>query len=132
MAPRERACGKTKLLIQLTLSSFVPCVSRRDQWKWLGDSSGKFSTSSAVKVMRSTEITVELWNVVWFKYHVPRYAFVLWLLCKKRLMTRDRLKAWGVQTDSLCVCCMEEESMEHLFFECRCSARVWLRINGYV
>ncbi|KAE8727556.1 hypothetical protein F3Y22_tig00005459pilonHSYRG00268 [Hibiscus syriacus] len=43
-----------------------------------------------------------------------------------RLATKDRLLRFGFEVDGLCVLCREEdESRNHLFFECAFSVRLW-------
>ncbi|GAA0155658.1 hypothetical protein LIER_13342 [Lithospermum erythrorhizon] len=65
-----------------------------------------------------------LWHkLVWFKGNVPKFGFTAWLLCKRRLPTRDRLQAWGIVDDNSCVLCGEQEDIHHLFFSCQFSSR---------
>lgn len=57
---------------------------------------------------------------------MPSFDFVLWLLCHRRLNTRDRLKEWGTNTDERCMLCEScNESMDPLFFLCSVSKEVW-------
>ncbi|KAL3514106.1 hypothetical protein ACH5RR_026823 [Cinchona calisaya] len=80
--------------------------------------------------VREAGTTVEWWKIVWYKRHVPRATFVMWLLCKRRLMTKDRMKAWGIQVNTMCVLCrQQEESMEHHFLECSITSRIWQKIQ---
>lgn len=57
---------------------------------------------------------------------VPRYAFILWLVYKRRLSTKDRLQRWGIQLGNLkCELCGNAyETTDHLLFECEISAKV--------
>ncbi|GAA0169513.1 hypothetical protein LIER_43851 [Lithospermum erythrorhizon] len=56
---------------------------------------------------------------------IPRYSFVSWVLFNGKMCTKDRLNKWGIQVDPTCVFCEEEESKDHLFFECEFAASVW-------
>ncbi|KAL3500392.1 hypothetical protein ACH5RR_039485 [Cinchona calisaya] len=115
---RKRTCVETKRLIQATPLSFVPCANGKDQWHQKGSTLGQFTVSSAVQAVRGASTTVEWLKIVWHKRHVLRVAFVMWLLCKRRFMTKERMKAWEIQVDIICILCrQQEESMEHLFFE---------------
>ena len=75
-----------------------------------------------------------IYQTVWFKGHVPKYAFILWMAYKKKMLTRQKLKRWGYVQDDTCVLCNGEvEDMNHLFFNCGFSKAVWteaLRRNG--
>ncbi|XP_058759276.1 uncharacterized protein LOC131632553 [Vicia villosa] len=58
----------------------------------------------------------------------PRATFILWLACRNRLPTKDRICKFGVQNDEKCIYCGEKESCQHLFFECRVTRLVWLQV----
>ncbi|XP_074315333.1 uncharacterized protein LOC141651524 [Silene latifolia] len=50
---------------------------------------------------------------------IPRQQFMCWLLAHKRLLTQDKLLRMGVIQSNICFLCgLQEESMDHLFFEC--------------
>jgi hypothetical protein len=55
-----------------------------------------FSTSAAWNTIRDRRHVVEWANVVWFPQCVPRHAFLMWLICRDRLLTRDKILAWGI------------------------------------
>lgn len=43
-----------------------------------------------------------------------------------RLSTLDRLIAWGIQVSPICYLCkVENESIQHLFFECPYVSKIW-------
>lgn len=44
-------------------------------------------------------------RVVWFKGHVPRWAFIEWLECHGSLSTMDRLLRWGIVANDCCILC---------------------------
>ncbi|KAL5146890.1 putative ribonuclease H protein [Glycine soja] len=62
----------------------------------------------------------------------PRANFILWLACHGRLSTKDRLCKYGMIDDKSCCFCSEEESMNHLFFVCDNSKRVWMEVLQWV
>ncbi|XP_013624706.1 uncharacterized protein LOC106359192 [Brassica napus] len=64
--------------------------------------------------------------VVWFREHIPRNAFITWLVLLRRLPTRDRLRRWGLNVPASCVLCSTGvETHHHLFFECEFSSTLW-------
>ncbi|XP_074310286.1 uncharacterized protein LOC141646187 [Silene latifolia] len=50
---------------------------------------------------------------------IPRHHFMCWLLAQRRLLTQDRLLRMRIiQSNSCFLCGMQEENLNHLFFEC--------------
>ncbi|CAA7021847.1 unnamed protein product [Microthlaspi erraticum] len=42
------------------------------------------------------------------------------------MLTRDRLRGWGIQVSPLCLLCnVLHESRQHLFFDCAYSKEIW-------
>ena len=71
-------------------------------------------------------------QLVWLKYSIPIYSFVLWIwmLCLNRLNTKDRLVRWRVISNLRCpLCTGAYESGEHLFSQCNYVAYVRSRIQ---
>ncbi|KAJ8423194.1 hypothetical protein Cgig2_023385 [Carnegiea gigantea] len=64
-------------------------------------------------------------RLTWGRLNIPRHAFTSWLLMKQRLPVRSRLaKYTGIP--ALCQTCqMEDESHEHLFYNCIGIIDVW-------
>lgn len=55
--------------------------------------------------------------------------FIAWLLMHDRLATCDYLRKIGVQVDPVCcLCSLEPETVEHLFFKCVVAAAVWKEV----
>ncbi|GAA0164614.1 hypothetical protein LIER_20207 [Lithospermum erythrorhizon] len=71
----------------------------------------------------------ERWaKVVWFWHNVPRHSFILWLLVLERLETRDRVAKWKNGCELKCLFCDENESRNHVFFQCNFSGNMWRHI----
>jgi hypothetical protein len=47
---------------------------------------------------------------------IPRHSFLLWLVFRDALVTKAKMCNWGFG---------KQESIEHLFFHCSFSRRVW-------
>ncbi|KAK6788794.1 hypothetical protein RDI58_012592 [Solanum bulbocastanum] len=59
----------------------------------------------------------------------PKAIFILWLQIQNRLPTTDRLLKWRMPVDSKCVMCkQEDETRDHLFFECALANSLWRRL----
>jgi len=68
--------------------------------------------------VRQEDPQFQLSKVVWFPSHSPKMA-----IC---LLTRDFLQSIGVFDTISCVLCgTGQESIQHLFFTCPCSAYLW-------
>lgn len=58
-------------------------------------------------------------SFVWHNFNPPRYAFYAWLIIKERLLTKDRMISFHMNTDAKCLLCqLFDESHEHLFCYC--------------
>ncbi|CAK8534005.1 unnamed protein product [Lathyrus sativus] len=55
----------------------------------------------------------------------PRALFTLWMTCHRRLATKERLKKFGITTDDKCNFCNNEETIDHLFFQCPLFQSCW-------
>lgn len=97
-----------------------------DSVSWTLTANKSYSEQSARSNLRSSGPMVDWYKVVWFKYHVPRWSFIHWMIILGRLSTRDRLCQRGVASDPSCpVCCSGLKSHEHLFFDFPFSTWIW-------
>ena len=98
----------------------IPNASIPDKMTWLPSSNGIFTVAATWEYIRAHKERVEWCPLIWFNKHIPRYSFVVWMAIKERLHTEDRLLQFGIVDDSCCVLCQqEEESHDHLFFNCK-------------
>lgn len=57
---------------------------------------------------------------------MPKQSVIMWMACKRKLLTRDRLKNWGCINNDSCVLCNNGvESIDNLFFQCEYTSRIW-------
>lgn len=74
---------------------------------------------------------VDCSNLVWSSYHVPKTSFISWLVCCERLQTKEVLSRFIQDIDCRCTLCNDaDETIAHLFFECRFSTPVVHTIMG--
>ncbi|KAL5127229.1 hypothetical protein HKD37_14G039687 [Glycine soja] len=63
----------------------------------------------------------------------PRAIVNLWLTCHGRMVTKDRLKRFGMIKENQCSLCKEsEESIAHLFFYCKITKFIWEQILKWI
>ena len=61
---------------------FMPSPDMHDQTVWTLNTSGIFTTKSAMNSLRSQGPAVYWYKLAWCKNHVPRFALILWLANK--------------------------------------------------
>lgn len=65
-------------------------------------------------------------NIVWSSKSFPRRRFILWLVVRGRIKTKDFLLHRGVLVDMMCVLCAnDDDTCEHLFFKCDYAKQMW-------
>lgn len=70
-----------------------------------------------------------IWKKLFFcNYARPRAIFTFWMACLGRLPTKDRLQIFGIITYGKCCFCDEPESIDHLFYDCRITTAIWVRV----
>ncbi|KAH1256923.1 putative ribonuclease H protein [Glycine max] len=63
----------------------------------------------------------------------PQAIVNLWLTCQGRMATKDRLKRFGMIKENQCSLCKEsEESIGHLFFDCKITKSIWEQILKWI
>ena len=106
-----------------------PHYGRKDQvcWRATDNSLIPFSVKDCVHSLSGNLAEVRWWKEVWFKTHIPKHAFCMWLACHRRLPTQDRIFASKHEPpDSRCALChVCMDSHDHLFFQCTYSIQVW-------
>jgi len=115
---------------RLSSIPFLPKPWSADHCLWKGHPSGNFSIKSAWELLRNRRPEYNIHQLLWFKGHIPRQSFILWLASLGRLRTMDRLQSTGIIRNATCIFCgLHTESHEHLFFECQFSSTVWQTVN---
>ncbi|CAI9779494.1 unnamed protein product [Fraxinus pennsylvanica] len=109
-----------------TLDTFRPDSTREDVLRWVDDVHGVFSVRNAWESIRLRFPSVTWYHIVWFPKYIPRHAFILWLAIQGGLYTQTKLFCFGLVQYIRCVLCgCSEEDLDHLFFACPFSERVW-------
>lgn len=78
--------------IELRLRCAQVTIHDRDHIIWDGAGSKKLSISDIWHTIRPTSNSQPWERVVWHTFSVPKYSFLLWLVIKQRLLTRDRMQ----------------------------------------
>lgn len=66
------------------------------------------------------------WKRIFFQNSArPRACFILWLAFLGRLPTKDRLVKMGLINDLSCCFCQQVETLQHMFFDCEFTMKIW-------
>ena len=67
-----------------------------------------------------------IWVNIWDSDNIPKINAFFWILGHGKTLTADNLRKRGLEGLLRCILCKEfEESLEHLFLECKFSREVW-------
>ncbi|CAA7033781.1 unnamed protein product [Microthlaspi erraticum] len=125
--------ARTDKQVQLhSFMSTIHCSSATDQaiWGFEGKVFKDFSSKEIWNLIRPKK--PEQWwsQLVWNKAGIPKHQTTSWLFVLNRNPTLDRVVSWGYDTEASCLLCgSEQETRDHLFFECPFSTDVWRKIN---
>lgn len=78
-----------------------------------------FSTAKTWISLNPPPPSVNWHKAVWFPQKIPKHSFIVWLVLKDRMLTRNRLRSWGLLGGHAA------ETTKNLFFECNFSTAVW-------
>ncbi|XP_022024390.1 uncharacterized protein LOC110924702 [Helianthus annuus] len=122
------------VLIQLDGISLQPNKSDKVLWRQ-GNQKHVFSSSRVWDSVRYHAVEVEWCRLVWFGQCIPRHAFLLWLIMRRKLLTQDKILSWDLsrRKNMNMMCCLlcyaNHDSHTHLFFECKYSSQVWMLVR---
>jgi hypothetical protein len=118
---------------RLSSIPFHPKPWSADHCLWKGHPSGNFNIKSAWESLCDRRPENNIHQLLWFKGHIPRQSFILWLASLGQLRTIDRLHSIGIIRNATCIFCgLHTETHKHLFFECQFSYIVWQTVNDKV
>ncbi|XP_022042294.1 uncharacterized protein LOC110944959 [Helianthus annuus] len=124
-------------LNQLDQLILVPNKPDKLMWRH-GDNLFDFSSSRAWDSVRYQAGEVDWSRIVWFPQCIPRHAFLMWLIMRRKLLTQDKILSWDFsrRKNMNMMCCLlcyaNHDSHNHLFFECKYSTEVWHKVRQKV
>ncbi|XP_074277980.1 uncharacterized protein LOC141601585 [Silene latifolia] len=90
------------------------------------DGNGVYTIKAGYQWLQGSIIKVAWHPLVWNSFNMPKHSFITWLCVKQRLLTKDRLQAFGISNDGLCEMCKDcAETHLHLFYQCPFSSSCW-------
>ncbi|KAL9680175.1 hypothetical protein QQ045_018053 [Rhodiola kirilowii] len=96
------------------------CVTLEEgRLKWIGEGAG-FNVNDTYLTLKSREEEVDWHSLVWNRFNTPSASFYANLTAHDKLLTRARLRSFGMVFPLECALCSEaDETRDHLFFCCR-------------
>lgn len=112
------------------MPSYVPSVANDDEAQWMLTTNVIFTVRSVWQRLRDVYPAVPWHGLEWHRDYIPYCSFIMWVVCKNKMRTRDKLLQWGKVDCSVCVLCGHEvETCDHLFFQCTFSKAVWGQVH---
>ena len=114
--------------MQMNASSFQPTASSSDVWHYTW---GKtiFKATDYYRFFFKEVQSHQVFGWLWKSKCMMKLNVFAWLLINDRLNTRNMLKRrhYNIGENHACILCGQqtEETLEHLFFECNFSVRIW-------
>ncbi|XP_047326695.1 uncharacterized protein LOC124930389 [Impatiens glandulifera] len=87
---------------------------------------GKMLSIKVWNIIQEKEQIVYWANLVWSSKVIPRHQFIIWLVFRERLNTRDHVKKYMEIPDLRCLLCeWNEETYDHLFENHSFASKLW-------
>lgn len=122
-----------ELFFLVNVVEHVALSERKDEWKWLGEKSGKFSVRSIRSLFYSGADFSNIYVYKWCKWIPAKCNIFMWQAEMSRIPSADSLiRRKMVGIDGLCSLCGEDqESVDHIFTSCRVAMVVWNHICNW-
>jgi hypothetical protein len=114
------------------LASTISFSEDEDNMIWQFTSNGIYSSQFLCKIINFRGILPVFVPAVWNLNIPPRVQFILWLLCKNIVLTRDNLGKSNKLEVGTCLFCEEKESCQHMFFDYVVAVRMWKEISNVI
>ncbi|KAL0449157.1 UNVERIFIED_CONTAM: hypothetical protein Slati_1472100 [Sesamum latifolium] len=121
--------GKLRLVLppnivsQITRIPFDEHVCDRAWWKL--DTKGAFSIKSAWQELRAQALQRQSLADLWNNCLRPTISIFMWRLLPNLLPVDERMQDKGIILASKCLCCNENETLQHLFLKSNTTVVVW-------
>lgn len=113
----------------MQLVSTITYSGEQDEMVWNFNSNGVFSSQSLYRIINFRGVQPVHTPAIWGLKITPRVHFFLWLLTQNKVLTKDNVSKRKQVEDRRCLFCCEEESAQHLFFECVVAKQMWICIS---
>ena len=100
-----------------------------DEFRWNLQTNGLFPVDSMYRALVHSDIPVDDNKKIW-KMKIPlKSIFFAWYLRKGFILIKDNLVKRNWQGSTNYIFYLQEESIKHLFFQCRVARSIWSAIQ---
>ena len=111
--------------IDLRLKVFQTPIHDADDLQWNDLNFRDVNVTSIWQSLRPPETPPPWIEAVWHPLGIPKCAFIFWLALKDRLLTKERMASFDMETDlRCCLCANAIENVSHLFGSCIYSSEI--------
>ncbi|CAK8576871.1 unnamed protein product [Lathyrus sativus] len=104
---------------------YVNCL-KEDWLAWSRSDSGDITVKDAYSYCKHSGNACVWGNSIWHSNIPPSHSILFWRVINNRVPTDDVLRHCGMAGPSICNLCLHtEENINHLFFQCDYSRRIW-------
>ena len=122
--------GKIRQFSEPTKLARLVILGQEDKPVWIASKSGHYSCAETWNQIIGKNLEVSWWKVVWFPNHIPKHAFMGWLVIQNR--PKDRLLQWGLNINQqYALYRSSREDRDHLIFQCLFTKRIWKIISNW-
>ena len=94
-------------------------ILARDSISWLDFSTLQTNIATIWNSIRDSSTPPAWIHAVWHSFSIPKCAFTFWLALKGRLLTKDRMQRFHMDTNLSCILCNRAiETHDHIFGSC--------------
>ncbi|GKV32308.1 hypothetical protein SLEP1_g40922 [Rubroshorea leprosula] len=117
--------------IQMHLFDMFPKEGEKDMVIWRPSNFGNFKVGQTWNWLKRKK-TRKVWHrLIWFSQAIPKHSFISWLAILNRLSTKAQQRKWTPSIVDTCVLCNNEpETIEHLFFKCSYTQKIWKTLSA--
>ncbi|MCI11766.1 ribonuclease H protein, partial [Trifolium medium] len=118
-------------LVDEILIITLPLTSTADCFVWKHSKNGILTSREAYEHLNSSGPALTWASTIWQNFIPPSHSFVAWRLMLRKMPTDENLCARGCVIVSMCpLCKRDNDSSEHLFFQCSFAMAIWNWVNS--
>ena len=105
--------------------STIQLSSGADVFRWSLQKNGQFTVDSMYRALLQPEVSVENNKKIW-RLKIPlKTKIFAWYLRRGVILTKDNLIRRNWHGSSQCIFCRHDETIKHLFFQCKFARSIW-------
>jgi hypothetical protein len=122
--PGQRLVAWNALLQRL---ANIQLQDGHDEFRWNLHENGKFSVASMYNALILPDVPIDKVSndKLWKLKFLLRIKVFGWYLRKGVVLTKDNLAKRNWHGSKKCVFCHQDETIKHLFFQCRFARSIW-------